>query len=139
MERNHVMARSTSTAGIHFIGRLLTTTLISLGVVIYTKWAFQHFHPAGFRIYVLALLPAVPTVASLVVVGLYISEEKDEFERSIIIRSVLWGLGAALAVGSTWGMLEQFAQAPHLSSFLSYLFFWIVWAISGTIIRLRYR
>jgi len=131
--------KSSSVAGIRFIARLLTTSIVSVGVVFYTKWAFQHFHPTGFRVYILALLPAIANVASLVVVGLYISEEKDEFERSIIIRSVLWGLGAALAVSSVWGTLEQFAQAPHLTSFLSYLSFWIVMAISGAIIRLRYR
>jgi xanthosine utilization system XapX-like protein len=113
--------------------------LIYIGVVFYTKWAFQHFHPTGFRVYVLALLPALPMVASLIVVGLYISEEADEFQRSIIIRSVLWGLGASLAVGTVWGTLEDFAHARHLSTFLAYLSFWIVMAISGVIIRLRYR
>ena len=86
------MSRSTcmSIAQIRYISRLFTTSFIYIGVVFYAKWAFQHFHPTGFRVYVLAILPALPMVASLAVVGLYISEEKDEFQRTIIVRSVLW-------------------------------------------------
>lgn len=61
------------------------------------------------------------------------------FERFILVQSILWGLGGALAVGTIWGALEEFAQAPHRSAFYSYLFFWIIMAISGVIIRLRYR
>lgn len=49
------------------------------------------------------------------------------------------GLGGALAVSTVWGALEEFAGVADRSAFYSYLFFWIFMAISGVIIRMRYR
>ena len=122
-----------------YLYRLAPTSLVYVAVVFLTKWMFQHLHPTGLMVYLLAILPAIPMVASLAIVGLYVAEESDEFERSILVRSILWGLGGALAVSTVWGTLEEFAQAPHHSSFYAYLFFWVFMAISGVVIRLRYR
>ena len=80
-----------------------------------------------------------PSLATLAIVGLYIAEESDEFERSIIVQSMLWGLGGALSVSTIWGFLEDFAKAPHISSFYVYIFFWIFMGISQPFIRMRYR
>ncbi len=81
----------------------------------------------------------MPLVATLAIVGLYIAEESDEFERSIIVQSMLWGLGGALSVSTIWGFLEDFAQAPHISTFYVYVMFWIFMGISQPFIRRRYR
>lgn len=128
-----------STAAQRYILRLASMMVVYIAVVFLSRWSFQYLHPTGLLVYLLAILPALPMVGSLVVVGLYIADESDEFERSIVVKSVLWGLGGALAVSTVWGSLENFAQAPHRSSFYSYLFFWIFMAISGVVIRLRYR
>lgn len=122
-----------------YLSRLAPTSVVYVAVVFLTKWVFHHLHPTGLTVYLLAILPAIPMVASLAIVGLYVSEESDEFERSILVQSILWGLGGALAVSTIWGTLEEFAQAPHHSSFYAYLFFWIFMATSGVVIRLRYR
>jgi hypothetical protein len=113
--------------------------VVYVATVYLTKWLFQHLHPTGLTVYLLAMLPALPMVGSLAIVGLYVAEESDEFERSILVRSILWGLGGALAVSTIWGSLEDFAQAPHRSAFYAYFFFWIFMALSGVLIRLRYR
>ena len=39
------------------------------------------------------LLPAIPIIGIIAVVGLYLAEEKDEFQRNLLIQSMLWGLG----------------------------------------------
>jgi hypothetical protein len=104
-----------------------------------TVWTFHHHHPTGFVVYLLAVLPALPLIGSLVVVGLYIAEESDEFERSILVQSMLWGFGGALAISTIWGFLEDFAQAPHISTFYVYVFFWIFMGIAQPFIRMRYR
>jgi hypothetical protein len=141
MERNLVMPTCffPTKASRRYNNRLLPTMLVYLAFTFITKWAFQHHPPSGLLAYLLAILPAIPLVGSIAIVGLYIAEESDEFERSILIRSMLWGFGVALAIGSVWGTLETFANAPHRSAFYAYLSFWIVNAISGVIIRLRYR
>jgi hypothetical protein len=126
-------------AGRRYISRLAATMLVYLLFFFITQWTFHHLHPTGLIVYLLAILPALPIVGSLAIVGLYIAEESDEFERSILVQSMLWGFGVALAIGSVWGCLEDFANAPHRSAFYAYLSFWIVMGISGVVIRLRYR
>jgi hypothetical protein len=140
MERNLVMQCFPVTkAGRRYISRLAATMLVYLLFFFITQWTFHHLHPTGLIVYLLAILPALPIVGSLAIVGLYIAEESDEFERSILVQSMLWGFGVALAIGSVWGCLEDFANAPHRSAFYAYLSFWIVMGISGVVIRLRYR
>lgn len=122
-----------------YLLRLAPTMAVYAAFVYLTSWSFQHLHPAGVSVYLLAMLPALPLVGSLAVVALYVAEEADEFERSILVRSVLWGLGGSLAVSTIWGALEEFAQAPHRCALYAYFFFWVFMAVSGVIIRLRYR
>ena len=122
-----------------YLFRLAPTMAIYVLFVFLSKWGFQYLHPTGLSVYLLAFLPALPMIGSLAIVGLYLREESDEFERFILIQSVLWGLGGALAVSTIWGALEEFAHASHRSSFYSYFFFWIFMALSGVLIRLRYR
>jgi hypothetical protein len=122
-----------------YIHRLIPTMLTYLVFLFLSGWLFHYFHLTGILVYLLAVLPALPLIGSLAVVGLYIAEESDEFERSIIMQSALWGFGGALAVSTIWGSLEDFAGASHLSTFYIYVFFWIFMALAQPFIRLRYR
>jgi hypothetical protein len=122
-----------------YIYRLAPTMATYLVFLFITRWVFHHLHPTVLVVYLLAVLPALPLVGTLAIVGLYIAEESDEFERSILIQSMLWGFGGALAISTIWSFLEDFANAPHISTFYVYVFFWIFMGISQPIIRLRYR
>jgi len=126
-------------AGRRYIYRLAPTMAVYLLFTFIAQWSFHHLHPTGLIVYLLAILPSLPLVGSLAIVGLYIAEESDEFERSILVQSMLWGFGVALAIGTVWGSLEDFANAPHRSAFYAYLFFWIVMGTSQPFIRRRYR
>ena len=129
----------TTKARRRYTRRLATTMAIYLVFLFIAQWTFHHHPPTGFVVYLLAVLPALPLIGSLAIVGLYITEESDEFERSVLVQSMLWGFGGALAVLTIWGFLEDFAKAPHLSTFYVYVFFWIIMAISQPFIRMRYR
>jgi xanthosine utilization system XapX-like protein len=126
-------------AGRRYVYRLAPTMALYMVSLFIARWTIHHLHPAGLVVYLLAVLPALPLIGSLAIVGLYIGEEFDEFERSIIVQSMLWGLGGALAVSTIWGFLEDFANAPHISTFYVYVFFWIFMGISQPFIRMRYR
>jgi hypothetical protein len=139
MERNLVMQCYPATkAGRRYVYRLAPTMVIYLVFLFIAQWSFHHLHPTGPIVYVLAVLPALPLIGSIAIVGLYIAEESDEFERSILVQSMLWGFGGALAVSTIWGFLEDFANAPHVSTFYVYVFFWIFMGISQPFIRRRY-
>jgi hypothetical protein len=129
----------TSKAGRRYIYRLAPTMALYVLVLFISKWAFGHLHPTGATVYFLAILPALPLVGTLAIVGLYIAEESDEFERSVIVQSMLWGLAAALSLSTIWGFLEDFASAPHISGFYVYMVFWIAMGLSQPFIRMRYR
>ncbi|HEY6413906.1 MAG TPA: hypothetical protein VIX42_09470 [Edaphobacter sp.] len=128
-----------SKAGRRYIYRLFPTMVVYIVFLFVAQSTFHHLHPTGLLVYLLAALPALPLIGSIAIVGLYIAEESDEFERSIIVQSMLWGLGGALSISTIWGFLEDFANAPHVSTFYVYLFFWIFMGISQPIIRLRYK
>ena len=128
-----------SKAGRRYVYRLAPTMLTYVLFLYIAQSIFHHHHPTGLFAYVLAVLPALPLIGSLVVVGLYVSEESDEFERSILVQSMIWGLGGALSVGTVWGFLEDFTNAPHISIFYVYVFFWIFMGISQPFIRHKYR
>ena len=128
-----------SKAGRRYTYRLAPTMTLYIVFLFIAQWTFHHLHPTGFVVYLLAILPALPLIASLAIVGLYIAEESDEFERSILVQSMLWGFGGTLAVSTIWGFLEDFAKAPHISTFYVYVFFWIFMGIAQPFIRMRYR
>jgi hypothetical protein len=102
-------------------------------------WLFKHHPPAGVLAYVLAALPSFPIIGLLIVIGLYTAEEKDEFERSIIMESQLWGMGATLAITSFWGFVEMFMPVAHLPAYLIAVIYWTCTGLATPIIRRRYR
>ncbi len=102
-------------------------------------WLFKHQHPAGLLAYVLALLPAMPLVAVIVVVGLYLAEEKDEFQRNLLVLEMLWALGATLAVTTVWGFLEDFTDTPHLQPYLIFPMFWFFVGVLTPLLKRRYQ
>ena len=89
--------------------------------------------------YMLAVLPSLPIIAVLVIVGLYFAEETDEFERSIAIQAQLWGIGATLAITAFWGFLEVFLPVSHFPLYLTTVIYWTSVGIAAPLIRLRYR
>jgi hypothetical protein len=102
-------------------------------------WEFKHGHPTGGLAYLLAVLPSLPIIGELVVVGLYLTEEKDEFQRTVLVQSLLWGIGATLAVTSVWGFLENFIQVVHFDLYLVFPLFWFFVGVFTPLLKARYR
>ena|ERR1017187_4720865 len=96
-------------------------------------------HVSGIPAYLLAILPALPILGAILATGIYLDEEKDEFQRNLLVQSLLGGIGATLATTNIWGNLESFARAPHLDLIWIYPLFWIFVLVSYPIIWLRYK
>src|ERR1700674_332361 len=82
--------------------------------------AFHHGHLSGALAYLVATLPAFPIVGALVGTGAYLTDETDEFQRNLLVQSLLGGIGATLASTTVWGYLEDFTRVPHLDLALVY-------------------
>jgi preprotein translocase subunit SecY len=100
---------------------------------------FRLSHPHGVLSYLVAVLPALPIMGALVYTGVYLAEEKDEFQRNLLVQSLLGGTGGILAVTTAWGYMEDFAHAPHMDLVWVYPLFWLCAGISYGIVKARYR
>jgi hypothetical protein len=94
---------------------------------------------SGPLLWIVAAAPALPILGVLVVMGLYLKEEPDEFERMIHVEAMLWGLGAVLAVTTVWGFLSNAEVVPAPPLFLVFPLFCLSWGMSQPFIRRRYR
>jgi hypothetical protein len=82
-------------------------TMIAYVVVLFSAtYAVKAFHPSGAALIALSILPALPIIAVLVVIGLYLVEETDEYLRQRIVTAMLFGIGVVLAVSTVLGFLQ---------------------------------
>ena len=96
---------------------------ICAGMAVYL-W---HHNPVGWVIYSLAALPSFPIVAMIIVVGRYLAEETDEFERDQTVRSILWGTGALLAGSTYLSFLRLLGWTGHVPFLIELTVF--CWAV----------
>jgi hypothetical protein len=104
-----------------------------------TALVFRLLHPRGAFSYLLAVLPSLPIMGALVYTGVYLAEEKDEFQRNLLVQSLLGGTGGILALVTAWGYMEDFAHIPHLDLIWVYPLFWLFAVISYMFVKARYR
>ena len=64
--------------------------------------------PAGAMLFVMALLPTLPVLGLIVVLGRYLREEVDEFHRQLVVRCLLWGTAAVMTSVCFHGFLQLF-------------------------------
>jgi hypothetical protein len=104
-------------------------------------WLLHHFniHPTGFLAVMCALVFTSPILAGIAVFAIYLGEEKDEFQRTILSRAMLWGTGVTLCVTTVWGTLENFGVVPALRANLVIVLFTIPYLIALKILHRRYR
>lgn len=119
--------------------RFMTLMLFYIVFLVAAVWTFGHHHLGGPAAYALAVLPALPVVGMLGVVGFYLAEEKDEFLRNMFVQSMVWGIGATLAVTTVWGFLELFVPVPHLQPYLVFPIYWAFAGVATALLKLRYR
>lgn len=94
---------------------------------------------SGPLLWLVAAAPAVPILGVLVVMGLYLKEEPDEFERAVHVEAMIWGLGVVLAVTTVWGFLSNADVVPAPPLFLVFPLFCLAWGFSQPFIRRRYQ
>jgi FtsH-binding integral membrane protein len=100
---------------------------------------FKLSHPHGILAYLVAILPSLPIMGALFYTGVFLAEEKDEFQRNLLVQALLGGIGCTLSLITAWGNLEDFAHAPHLDLIWVYPLFWLFAGISYGVVWARYR
>lgn len=131
LAKNPAMRRFTVRIIAANVAYVLFSVLVSL--------FFYRFHPNGPIAYLLAVLPAVAILGVIVTFGLYLAEERDEFQRNMLIQALLWGLGGVFVFTSAWGSLETFTHIRHFQPSWTFLVFWAFVAIRIPFLLKKYR
>jgi hypothetical protein len=101
--------------------------------------SFHGFHPRGSLAYIVAVLPAIAIIATLVSGGMYLSEETDEFQRHLFVQSILWGVGGIMVLTSVWGWLQLYTHISHFFTIWTFPFFLVFQSVTWQVLRWRNR
>ncbi len=88
-------------------GVLFSTTLLFTALLYLLSTHAAHngstspWKPAIF------LLPAIPFLVMMLLIPRYLRQEKDEFVRALVMRSLLWGFAIPMLVDTIWGFLSK--------------------------------
>ena len=75
------MAQKMSTAMRRYMLRFIPAMLAYVVVLTGSILTFEHLRPTGPLLWVVAVAPALPIIAVIAIMGLYLMEEADEFQR----------------------------------------------------------
>jgi hypothetical protein len=103
-----------------YVGRVLPLVLGYVLILMTCTWVIRVYAPTGGALFLLALLPSLPLLGWIGVLGLYLRDERDEFIRSRLVAAMIGGLGLMLAVTTVWGFLENGGAVPHFPTFLCF-------------------
>ena len=134
-----MICRTLSPAVRRYNRRMLLASAAYLVTLLSTAFSIKHLHPGHAIAVVLAIIPAIPIAGIVAIVGFYLKEEKDEFQRELLIQALLWATAFTLVTTSTWGLLEIYAKVAPLTSFYVFILFWFFFGMAMIPLRLRYR
>jgi hypothetical protein len=108
-------------------------------VVLGAAWIVKHEHPLGWQLYFWSLLPAIPVILSMGLMGLYLHEETDEYQRVVMVRSLLVGTAALLGTLVVNDFLRSFAATGALPPFVCFVLFYAAFGTAQAVQSLRDR
>ena len=98
---------------------------IVYGLLIFlSAWCVKHHVPDGvFWLYFWSVLPAVPLVGMVARLARYLSDETDEYQRLMMMQSLLIGTAALVITLLVNDFLRAFAKASPLDPFVAFVIF----------------
>lgn len=94
--------------------RVVILAIIYAALLFPAVYLLDRHRIAGPLAYGVGVLPALPVVGFFAAIGLYLTEERDEYLRMLLIRQTLIATGLAMTGATLWGFLEGFDLLPHL-------------------------
>lgn len=96
-----------------------------VGLVVSSRIMVNHWHPKGWHLFLAAALPTIPILCLAYIVARYLKDERDEYQRDLIVRSLLWATGVALSLSVFSGFLRSYGVDTQLPAFTEFIAFWI--------------
>jgi len=112
-----------SKAGKRYQRRVLQTMVVYAFLLVGSAYLIKHVHIQGLLIYVIAAVPAMPVLVVFGWMGRYLLEETDEYQRWLVMQSILVGTGLLLGTVVVSDFLRVYAHTLGLPPFISFLVF----------------
>ena len=113
--------------------RVMVTMSLYVAVLFAAVLIVKHAHPHGWLLYAIALMPAVPVLAMMGSLALYLQEEKDEYLRLITMRSLLVGTAAILGVLVVNDFLRSISGMGAIPPFSSWVIFFAAFGVAQAV------
>ncbi|MDE0880562.1 MAG: hypothetical protein OSB00_18160 [Sphingomonas bacterium] len=110
--------------------RFLVTMIAYVAVLFASTWTVKTFAPTGMPLVALSILPALPVIAAMIVMGLYLVEETDEFIRQRLVSAMLFGIGVVLSVSTVLGLLQYNDLVARVDVFWGFPIWCFAWGLS---------
>ena len=101
-----------------------------MGLVFASTSMVHRWHPQGWHLWLASAMPTIPIIGLAYVVGRYLREEKDEYQRDMTVQSLLWGTAVALAISVFDSFLSSYGSGVEMPRFLVFMSFWITVGIT---------
>lgn len=94
-----------------------TCAIVYVALVFGAKLAIRHFDPQGPLLMAMAVTPALPIIAYFFVFGRYLTRI-DEYQRELVVRSLLIAVAATISISAVWDFLQAYAGFPPPEPFI---------------------
>jgi hypothetical protein len=126
------MQSSTNSAKRRYLRGLTGVMIAYAGLVASSTISVRHWHPAGWHVFLAAALPTIPILCLAYIVGRYLREEKDEYQRDLVVRGLLWGTSVALSLSVFSSFLRAYGMNAGIPPFTEFAAFWVTVALVTT-------
>lgn len=120
-----------------YILRLAATMGAFIFVLLLVRFWFKSDHPpTGVWLYAAAVAPALPILAAIAAVGGYLIEQTDEYQRTLLVRAVMWATGVTLAVTTVSDFLVDYAHMQSPEPGFVFFVFCIALGVAQAVVKL---
>lgn len=117
--------------------RVLIAGLVYVAVLLPVVYVVRHdIVSDGWRI-LLAILPAIPVAFMFGSYSRYLSEEKDEYVRTLVINQILTATTISMVCAVFWGFLSDLGGAPPIATYWIAVLWIFVQGVSACVARMR--
>ena len=106
-----------------------------LGLVTSSRIMMHRWRPQGWHLYLAAALPTIPILCFAYIVARYLREERDEYQRDVLVRGMLWGIAVTLSLTMFSGFLRAYGWTGSLPAFSEFILFWA----TALVVKVYYR
>ena len=126
-----------SPASLRFLWRFIGATIVYGVLITGATWVARNLDPSAAVLVALSILPAIGIAASLIVIGLYLIEETDEYVRKRQAVAMLISIGILLTLSTALGFLQQRNLIGTIDLLLVFPAWCVIWSIAQTWMAIR--